>query len=188
MGDGLALAVDEDNGNRGTEDDHDDDECAKGPSEVDLSVEKFRNPGTSKHTRDDGSSVDANEQHSVLQCGDIGEDDGDDIDDTDVADPVDGVGSGVHLDVDTRSLHDHTEDDEEKHEQETFDTAPDVDQLGDEQVADTAKDGSHDAGGTQKSMLRKGACNVRDKGALNGLEKTVDEADEIKAGKEGQYR
>lgn len=54
-----------------------------------------------------------------------------------MADPVYRVGCCVGPDVVAGGFHDEADDYQKEHEEEAFNTAPDVDQLGDKEVADS---------------------------------------------------
>lgn len=145
--DGLSLAPEEDYGNGDAKDDLDDQKGTKSPTEVDVCVEQIGNLGTSKSGGDDGSRVQSKQDHSVSKTRNVGKDDSDDVSQAQMANPVEGVGGGVHLDVVGGGLHDHANGYKEEHEQETFDAAPDINDLGNSQVANASHDGGDNAGG-----------------------------------------
>lgn len=165
--DGLSLAPEEDYGNRDAEDDLDDQKGTESPTEVDVCVEQIGNLGTSECRGDDGSRVQSKQDHSVPKTRNVGQDDGDDVSQSQMTDPVEGVGCGVHFDVVGGGLHDHADGYKEEHEEETFDAAPDVDDLGNGQVANASHDGSDNAGGGQETVLAEGRGDVGDETALD---------------------
>ena len=180
--DGFAVAQQEDDADRNSKGDQDDGEGAKRPAEVDIVQEQLRNLGAGKGGSDAGGGVDAKDDHTVLEGGHVGGDNVDNVQQAEVANPVEGVGGGVHLDVDAGGLHDHAEDDEEDHGAKTLDTAPDVDDLGNGQLGDAAQDRGHDAGGGEQAVLRKGRGDVGNQVALNTTKERVDEAQEVEPG------
>jgi hypothetical protein len=76
-------------------------------------------------------------------------------------DPVYGVRCSVRFDVVARCLHDRSHDDKQQHAEEAFDTAPDVENLGNEKIADTACDRSDDADDCCQSMCVERRGDVR---------------------------
>jgi hypothetical protein len=58
--------------------------------------------------------------------------------------PVDSVRRCVCLDVVACRFHDRSNDDKQQHAEEAFDTTPDVKNLCDEEIANTAGDRSND--------------------------------------------
>lgn len=99
-----------------------------------------------------------------------------------MAGPVQGVGADVGLHVLASSLHDETDDDEDKHENETLDTAPDVNDLGQGQGTAAAENGSDNADAGQETVLVEAGCDVGVEGALNGDEQGVNEGNQVKPG------
>lgn len=151
--DRLALAEDEDDSHRGTEDDENDAESAKSPSEIDIGVEKIGNPGAGKIRRNDRGIVETENDCTVLQGGRVGQDDGDDINQPQVANPVQGIGRSIGLDIFTCRFHNHTDDHEQQHGQKPFHSTPDVDDFGNGEVGNSTQNGSNDAGGSQEAVL-----------------------------------
>lgn len=74
--------------------------------------------------------------------------------------PVDCVGRRVHLNALTSCFENGSEYDQEKHEEETFHTAPDVHELRNEEVASPACDCSNNADYGCKAVLLKSRGDV----------------------------
>ena len=136
----LALAEDEDGGHRSTEDNENDEEGSKRPSEVNVGVEKVGNPGSCESCRNRRGVVETKDNRTVLESRGIGQDDGDDVDQSEMTNPVDCVSRSVGLDVLTRRFHDHANNDEKEHGEEALASAPDVDDLGNCEVRHSAND------------------------------------------------
>ena len=67
--------------------------------------------------------------------------------------PVDSVCGCVSLDVVARRFHDRSNDNKQQHAEEAFNTTPDVENLGDEEITNTARDRSNDADDGSQSVL-----------------------------------
>lgn len=85
-----------------------------------------------------------------------------------MSNPVDGVGGSVRLDVLAGRFHYGADDNQTQHAEEALDTTPDVEDLGDEQIAYTACDRSDDADYGRQSVLVKVGCDVWVQVALDG--------------------
>lgn len=142
----LALAVEEDDDHRRRKHGNDDAKGAKRPAKVGVRVEEVRNLGPAKGRGNGGQLQQAKEQHAVAQRRHVGVDDLDDVLHANVADPVDGVCGGKHLDVDARGLHDHADNDEDNHDGKALGAAPNVNDLGNGEVAHAAEDHGQDVG------------------------------------------
>lgn len=145
--DRLALAEDENDGDRGAEGDENDAESAKSPSEIDIGVEEVGNPGPGKVRRNDRGIVETENDCTVLQGGRVGQDDGNDINQPEVANPVQGISRSVGLDILTCRFHNHADDHEQQHGQKAFNSTPDIDDFGNGEVRNSTQNGSNDAGG-----------------------------------------
>lgn len=95
--------------------------------------------------------------------------------------PVDGVGSGIHFDVDASGLHDHAQQDKDNHDEESFASAPDINNLGNRKVADATGNRRQDFGNTQKTVLAEGGKNVGAERTLNALKKLIDKGDQVES-------
>lgn len=179
----LALAVEEHHHHWRRKDRNDDAKGAKRPAKVGVRVEEVRNLGPAKGRGNGGQLQQAKEHHAVAQRRHVGVDDLDDVLHADVADPVDGICGRKHLDVDARGLHDHADNDEENHDGEALGAAPDVNDLGDGEVANAAEDHGQDVGDAQQAVRLEAGRDVGSEGTLHALEQSVDEADKVQARK-----
>jgi hypothetical protein len=154
-----------------------------------MIVEVLRNLRTCKDGRDGRCSEDTVHDDTVAERCRVGQDDGDDVQESDVTnldvplsvwagdiracacrmptDPVDRIRRSVRFDVVARRLHDRSHDDKEQHAEEAFDTAPDVENFGDEQIADTTCDRSDDTDDCCQSMCIEGGGDIRVQVGLN---------------------
>lgn len=153
---GLALVQPENDDDGYGENDHDDCKGPERPAEVNLIIEQLRNNWTSEDTGNNGCLIDAEHNHTVLQGCHICQHDRDDITNTDVSYPVDRLCRRVHLHRSTGCFEDHAEDYEEDHDGEALNTAPDVDDLGDRELTDTAHNVGDNACGSQQTVLGEG--------------------------------
>ena len=96
-----------------------------------------------------------------------------------MANPVDGVCSGIHLNIYACSFHDHTNDNEQQHDEESLASAPNIDDLSNSQIAYTSQNCGDDTGSSQQSMLRKGRSDIGYQITLHGLEESIDEGYEV---------
>lgn len=85
-----------------------------------------------------------------------------------MSNPVDGVGGSVRLDVLAGRFHDGADDNQTQHAEEALDTTPDVENLGDEEVAYTACDRSDNADYGGQAVLVKVGRDVWVQVALDG--------------------
>lgn len=175
----LLLSHEEDDNDGDAENNQDNGESTKGPSEVGSGQEELGDVGAGKGGGDQGSGVDAEHDQTVLEGGHIGQHDGDDVEKPNVADPVDGGSRSVHLDAVAGGHENHTDNDEKDHEDEALDTTPDVDDLGNGKLADTTDKGRNDAGRRQKTVLGECRGDIGSERALDGQEERVDEADKV---------
>lgn len=137
--------------------------------------------GPAKDGTDGRRRVDAKDDHAVPQRRNVGHDDVDNVHEPQVADPEERVGGGVRLDVAARGLHDHAEDDEEEHGEETLDAAPDIDDLGNGRAGHAVHDGGDDGSRREEAVLVEGGDDIGYQVALHGLEEGFDELDEPEA-------
>lgn len=108
----------------------DDGESSECPSEVKVGVEKLTDAGAGKGGSNSGSSVDSENDHTVLESCHVGSHHVDDIQETDVTSPVENVCCDVGCDILGHCLHDHADQDDENHAEETLNTPPDINDLG----------------------------------------------------------
>lgn len=101
-----------------------------------------------------------------------------------MSDPVERVAGGVCFYVLADRFEDHAYDDEEDHEQEAFAAAANVDDLCDCELANSGYDGAEDGCDGEETVLVEGGCDVWDQTAVNGLEESVDEGDEVQSVRE----
>ena len=154
-----------------------------------MVVKVLRNLGASKDCCDSRCCKDTIHNDTVAEGRRIGQDNGDDVQKTDVTDlewsertrpgtavvarityPVNSVCSCVRFDVVACCFHDRSHDDEQQHAEEAFDTAPDVENLGDEQVTNTTCDRSNDADDGGQSMFAERRSDVWVEVGLNRRE------------------
>jgi len=93
--------------------------------------------------------------------------------------PVDSVCGRVRLDVVACCFHDRSHDDKQQHAEEAFDAAPNVKNLGDEEVANTSRDRSNDADNRCQSVFTERRGNVWVEIGLHGGEQRFDKLGEI---------
>jgi hypothetical protein len=67
--------------------------------------------------------------------------------------PVDSVCGCISLDIVACCLHDRSHDDKQQHAEEAFDTTPDIKDLRNKEVANTARDRSDDADDSGQSVF-----------------------------------
>ena len=168
-----------DGNNRDTEPDENNSKRAKRPPEVDIRVEQLRDPGACERRGDGGRPVDTNDQHTVPERRHVGEHDVDDVEKSDVANPINGVGSSVGLDVLAGGLHDAADDVEDEESDEARVAAPNVDDLSDGELAGAAEDGGDDADGGEEAVLAELGGDVGVEVALDRDEEHVAEGDEV---------
>jgi len=163
-----------------------------------MVVEVLRNFRTGEDSCDGRCCEDAIHDDTVAERCRIGQDDRDNVQETDVADlqrsertiaytastmrptyPVDSVRSCVCLDVVACRFHDRSNDNKQQHTEETFDTAPDIENFCDEEVANTAGDRSNDADDRSQSVFAERRGNVWVEVGLYGGEQRFDELGEI---------
>lgn len=137
-----------------------------------MVVEILRDFRTSKDCCNGWCCEDAVYNYTVAERRGIGQNDRNNVQETDVTDlrgsarakadtattmqsthPVHCVCGRISLDVVARSLHDRSHDDKQQHAEEAFDTAPNVKDLGNEEVENTARDRSNDADDGGQSMF-----------------------------------
>lgn len=155
-----------------TESDKDDDESAESPAPSRVVVEVLCDLRAGKDCCDGRRCEDSVHDDTVAESRRIGQDDRNNVQETDVTDlrwlvrtrfnktstilptyPVDGVCGCISLDVVTRCFHDRSHNDKQQHAEETFDATPDVKDLRDKEVANTARDRSNDADDGSQSVL-----------------------------------
>lgn len=138
-----------------------DGKSAKSPSPSRVVEEVGGDLRPAEDGRDGWRQEDAPQQASVPKRRDIRENDRDDIAEADVSDPVDRVRCSVHFDALASGFEDGPEEDEGEHEEEAFDSAPDVNHFGEEEVAHATADGSDDTDDSCQTMLVESGRDVR---------------------------
>lgn len=125
------LSVHEDHDAHGwkTASDHDDSECTKRPSEIEVVEKCCSNSGSGKGCYDARCTIDPKDDHAILERRHVGTHNISHIDDTDVTGPVQDMRCDVSFHVLTNSFHDHAYNRQDKHENEAFNTTPDVNDL-----------------------------------------------------------
>ena len=142
-------------------------------------MEILRNLRTGKDGCNSWCCEDTVHNDTVAERCRIGQDDRNNVQETDVTDlrrlartkaniatmmkstyPVDSVCGCISLDVVACRFHDRSHDDKQQHAEETLDTAPDIENLGDEEVANTTRDRSNDADDRCQSVLAERRSNV----------------------------
>ena len=79
-----------------------------------------------------------------------------DIQHTDMASPVENMTSHICLHVMASSLHSHTSDDEDQHDEKALNTAKNIDDFGNEKRDTATQCGRHYARNGQQSVCPKG--------------------------------
>lgn len=109
---------------------NDDSEGTERPSKVEIKVEQVGNPGAGEGAGDRRRAVDAEHDHTVLQSRHVREHDIDDVQHADMTSPIESMGGEVGLNVLADGFHDHADNDNEQHEQETSNSTPDIHDFG----------------------------------------------------------
>lgn len=99
-----------------------------------------------------------------------------------MADPVEGVGGGIGLDVAAEGLHEHADGDEAHHAEEALDAAPDVDDFGDGQGRAAAEEGGDDADGAEEAVAGEFRGDVGVEVGLGADDEHVDDGDNVESG------
>jgi hypothetical protein len=81
-------------------------------------------------------------------------------------------------------FHNRSNDNKQQHAEEAFDSAPDVENLCDEEVANTASDRSNDADDGSQSVFSERRGDVWVEVGLYGGEQRLDELGEIQPARE----
>ena len=169
-----------------------------------MVVEVLRDLRTGEDCCDSRCCEDTIHDDRVSERCRVGQDDRDNVQETDVTNlrwlvrmidgtasimhptyPVDSVRRCVRLDVVACCFHDRSNDDEQQHAEEALDTAPDIKNLCDEKVANTAGDRSNDADDRSQTVFAERRGNVWVEVGLYGGKQRFDELGEIQAEREG---
>ncbi len=157
----LALHEKHDHNNRNADANKNNGKGPKAPAEVEVMVEQICDLGAREGTADTGGAVDAEHDHSILERSHIGQHDLDDVEQPDMSDPVERVRGRVHLDCGAGGLHDQADKDQDQHEQEALDSAPDVDDLGQGEFRRAAQDHRDDADDGEQAVFAERGGDVR---------------------------
>lgn len=150
---GLALVHNKHNSHRNGEADQDDTEGAESPAVCRVLVKKLGNLGPAEGRRKTGTHVKTPHDHAVAERCHVRDDDIDNVAETNVSDPVERVAGSIRLDVLTKRLEDHADDDEENHQQKALAATADIDDLSNGQLSYTRDDRAEDGGDSQETML-----------------------------------
>jgi hypothetical protein len=119
--------------------------------------------------------------------GGVGDEDTDDVVRSILSDPVENLSSGVEFDSIASSHHDQAERQASHHGHIALRASPDVDELGERQLGQTADNAGHDSGGGGQGVEAEVACNVCRQAEAHTLLKRVDECDDPDPGCECQW-
>lgn len=165
---GLLLVDVEDGDDGERDDDQDDGEGAEGPAEVDALVEELGDGGAGEGGGEVGGGVEGEDQHAVLEGGDVGDEDVDDEAERDLADPREDLRRRVRLDVVRRRLHHHPHHDQEQRPDEPLHPPPDVDDLADAERHHAADHARRDVDHREEPVLRERGRHVGRQGGVDG--------------------
>ena len=156
-------------------DDKDDEEGAKGPPEVELVEEDLGDLGTGERRAEAGGRVQGEDNHTVLESGDVGHEDVDDEAEGNLSNPPEDLRGRVHLDAVASGLHDHANDDEDERPDKPFHAAPEIDNLSHAEGDDTADNSRGNADDREEAVLRERGGDVWRQRPLDGAEHVGDE-------------
>jgi hypothetical protein len=130
-----------------------DDEGSKCPSPARRTIVKqVHKLGSSERCSNPRCSVDAKDDHSVLEGCDVCAHDIDNVQKANVTSPVQDVSSNVCLYVGASSLQDHADDTDEQHQAEAFNATPDIDRLCHGERNASSKSGGDDSSDGEQTV------------------------------------
>jgi hypothetical protein len=148
----LPVHVHHDTSGWQTAGNQEEDEGTKSPTPVVVLNEQISNCGTGECACDARGLVEGEDDHAVLESGHIGHHDGVDIEDTDVPGPVQYVPGNVCLNVVACGFESHADENDEQHNEETLDTAEDIDELGHGKRNAASERARHDTSNIEKTV------------------------------------
>ena len=149
----LALVPEQDSNNGNAEANKDNSKGTERPAEVNLVVKQLSNLGAGESGRDRWRAVKAVDNDTIPQRRHVGEHNVDNVEETDVADPVERVAGSISVHVLADGLENVAEEVDGEQHDETLDTTPDVDDLGDGETAGGADDGGDDVDRRGEAVL-----------------------------------
>lgn len=131
----------------------DDNEGTVSPTPVRTEPEVLSDPRSGECSCNARGSVDSEDDHTVLQRGDIGSHDVANEQNTDVTRPVENVTGEVCLYVEAGGFHSHTDENDDEHHEETLHATEHIDDLGDNERDATTECSCHDAHDSQETVV-----------------------------------
>ena len=147
----------------------DDDKGTVSPTPVRTLPEVLGDPRSSKCSCNARGSVDSEDDHTVLQRGDIGSHDVANEQNTDVTRPVENVTGEVCLYVEASGFHSHTNDNDDEHHEETLHATEHIDDLGDNERDATTECSRHDAHDCQETVFAECRSNESAERRVHGI-------------------
>lgn len=164
--DGKVL---EDNGERHEDEEHDDDESSVAPSPSRVVQESLGSQRSSEGSADKGRANKGKGKGPVAKARGIGHEDVHDEVQGVVANPVQNVTGSVPGWAVTLGQDNHTSQVDANEEAEGFGTTPDVEQLGDGQLDDTANDAAKNVGSGELGRGREVGVGSQIEAAAHAL-------------------